>query len=91
MPKRSRTKTVKPKPNTKYRRPKKDENRAAFDVLLQVIQQTEGTGKDPIAVALGRRGGLKGGKARAEKLTAEERHESAVKAAKARWGSGDHR
>jgi len=37
------------------------------------------------AVALGRLGGLKGGKARAEKLTPEQRKESARKAAKARW------
>lgn len=42
-------------------------------------------GKDPAAVALGRKGGLKGGKARAEKMTAEERAESARKAAQARW------
>jgi hypothetical protein len=42
-------------------------------------------GKDPAAVALGRRGGLKGGKARAEKLTPEERRESARRAAAARW------
>lgn len=42
-------------------------------------------GKDPAAVALGRRGGLKGGKARAERMTAEERSEAARKAAAARW------
>jgi hypothetical protein len=42
-------------------------------------------GKDPAAVALGRKGGLKGGKARAEKMTAKERSESARKAAQARW------
>ncbi len=42
-------------------------------------------GKDPAAVALGRRGGLKGGKARAAKLTPEERSEAAKKAAQARW------
>jgi len=42
-------------------------------------------GKDPAAVALGRRGGLKGGKARAERMTAAERAESARKAAQARW------
>ena len=41
-------------------------------------------GKDPAAVALGRKGGLKGGKARAKKLTAEERSAIAKKAAKAR-------
>ena len=58
----------------------------AFDALQQIIQRTEGTGKNPLAVALGRLGGLKGGKARAEKLTDVERSESASKAAKARWG-----
>lgn len=42
-------------------------------------------GKDPAAVALGRKGGLKGGKARAEKLTAEERRRIAKAAAAARW------
>lgn len=41
--------------------------------------------KDPAAVALGRRGGLKGGKARAANLTAEERSEIAKRAAAARW------
>ena len=41
--------------------------------------------KDPAAVALGRKGGLKGGKARAAKMTAEERSESARKAIIARW------
>lgn len=46
-------------------------------------------GKDPAAVALGRKGGLKGGKARAQKLTAEQRSESARRAARARWASDD--
>jgi len=41
--------------------------------------------KNPAAVALGRLGGLKGGKARAEKLSAKKRAEIAKKAAKARW------
>ena len=41
--------------------------------------------KNPAAVALGKLGGLKGGKARAEKLTKEQRVEIARKAAKARW------
>jgi hypothetical protein len=45
--------------------------------------------KDPAAVALGRRGGLKGGKARAAKLTQEQRSESARKAAQARWTRAD--
>ena len=42
-------------------------------------------GKDPAAVSLGRRGGLKGGKARAKALTAEERSAIAKKAAQKRW------
>lgn len=42
-------------------------------------------GKDPAAVALGRRGGLKGGRARAAELTAEQRSDIAKKAAAARW------
>jgi len=41
--------------------------------------------KNPAAVALGRLGGLKGGKARAEKLSAKKRQEIARKAANARW------
>lgn len=45
-----------------------------------------GPEKNPAAVELGRMGGLKGGKARALKLTAEARHEIAKKAAEARWG-----
>ena len=45
--------------------------------------------KDPAAVSLGRRGGLKGGRARAEKLTPERRREIARKAAAARWGKKD--
>ena len=41
--------------------------------------------KNPAAVALGRIGGLKGGRVRAEKLTPERRQEIAKKAALARW------
>jgi hypothetical protein len=41
--------------------------------------------KNPNAVALGRLGGLKGGKARAESLNAKQRSEIAKKAAKKRW------
>ncbi len=44
-------------------------------------------GKDPAAVALGRKGGLKGGKARAARMTKEQRSEAARKAAKARWSN----
>ena len=42
-------------------------------------------GKNPHAVALGRLGGLKGGKARAAKLSASTRRRIAKKAAEARW------
>jgi len=41
--------------------------------------------KDKAAVALGRKGGLKGGRARAASMTPEQRAEIARKAAKARW------
>ena len=44
-------------------------------------------GKDPKAIERGRQGGLKGGKARAEKLTAKRRKQIASKAAKSRWKS----
>jgi len=43
-------------------------------------------GRDLAAVLLGRRGGLKGGKARAKSLTPQRRAEIAAKAARARWG-----
>lgn len=43
-------------------------------------------GRDLAAVLLGRRGGLKGGRARADSLTPEKRQEIARKAATARWG-----
>jgi len=42
-------------------------------------------GKNPNAVALGRLGGLKGGKARAAKMTPERRKEIAKQAANKRW------
>lgn len=41
--------------------------------------------KNPAAGALGRLGGVKGGKVRAQRLSPEERREIARKAAKARW------
>lgn len=43
--------------------------------------------KNPAAVALGKLGASKGGKARAAKLSAKKRKEIAQKAAKARWRS----
>ncbi len=47
------------------------------------------TTKDPAAVALGRRGGLKGGAARRASLSEDERKRIAKKAAAARWGRDD--
>lgn len=41
--------------------------------------------KDPAAVALGRRGGMKGGLSRARSLTAAQRSDAARRAAQARW------
>lgn len=42
-------------------------------------------GKDLAAVLMGRRGGIKGGRARAKKLSPERRREIAQRAAAARW------
>ena len=46
-------------------------------------------GRDMAAVMLGRRGGLKGGPARAARLSPDERRRIAAKAARARWGKGN--
>jgi hypothetical protein len=54
---------------------------AGDDTLLTADQQ----GKDPAASALGRLGGLKGGKARAERMQPKERSRIARLAAEARW------
>jgi hypothetical protein len=51
----------------------------------QTADQPDDAGKDPAAVALGRKGGLKGGKARAARMTAQERSEAARRAARKRW------
>jgi hypothetical protein len=55
------------------------------DIATEGEPAEEPSEKNPHAVALGRLGGKKGGKARAEKLTPEQRKEIARKAAKARW------
>jgi hypothetical protein len=52
----------------------------ATDEASQPLHQ-----KNAAAVELGRAGGLKGGKARAANMTAEQRSKAARKAAKARW------
>jgi len=92
MPKRSRTarpiKLVKKRPArtvSKAHRQKKDENQTAFSILQKIIKSGEAQGKNPLAVALGRLGGLKGGRARADTMTNEQRQASARKAAQARW------
>ncbi|MEX2286141.1 MAG: hypothetical protein WD648_03565 [Planctomycetaceae bacterium] len=64
-------------------------NPAAKSVVDQATSNgaavDDGDGKNPAAVALGRLGGLKGGKARAKALTKEERSKIAKKAARVRW------
>ena len=85
----------------KKKTPAKDVNVNAFEILnaltgedsdsshngTEPIKKKELTEpeKNPAAVALGRLGGLKGGKARAEKLSTKKRSEIAKKAADARW------
>jgi hypothetical protein len=72
------------------KRPRDTNQLAKFIVDLATGEQTEPkpaeTGKDPAAVALGRKGGLKGGKSRMASLSAEQRHELAQRAAIVRWG-----
>ena len=76
-----------PKRSSKKETPEDTNELAAF-----IVEETTGdpvgadNGKNPAAVALGRLGGKRGGKARAEKLTPERRSEIARKAAQARWG-----
>lgn len=68
------------------RKPPSDPILAAKSILGQVTgEDAKPIKKDPAAVALGRRGGLKGGPARAQALTAAQRKASAKKAAEARW------
>ena len=67
-------------------------NEAAHRTVQAVIDRTDPPTrqKNLAAVALGRLGGLKGGKARAAKLTPEQRREIAQKAARARWANRQH-
>jgi hypothetical protein len=62
-----------------------DANQLAASVVSRATGTPKKHKKNPAAVALGRRGGLKGGKARAESLTPKERSEIAKRAAEARW------
>ena len=56
-------------------------------IVEDISPIASGREKNPAAVALGRLGGLKGGKARALKLSAKKRSQIAKKAAKIRWAS----
>lgn len=66
-----------------------DLNRLAADIVGEATGEEQPVAdlpeKNPAAVELGRLGGLRGGRARAEKLTPEQRSEIARKAAIARW------
>jgi hypothetical protein len=69
-----------------------DTNQLAYNVVQQATGQTDKPKekqkeKNAAAVSLGRLGGLKGGKARAEKLSAAKRKAIATKAAKKRWSA----
>lgn len=65
-----------------------DLNRLAARIVKDSTDpEAHGVEKDPGAVERGRRGGQKGGKVRAERMTAEQRSESARRAARARWGT----
>ena len=70
------------------RRPR-DPNELAFQVFQEAIgerpREDPDAGKNPAAVALGKLGGAKGGRARAAKMTKKQRSASARKAALARW------
>lgn len=73
----------------KSKRPRDTNQLAKFIVDLATGEQSEpkaaDAGKDPAAVALGRKGGLKGGVARARSLTKAKRIKFAKLAANARW------
>ena len=70
----------------------RDLNRLAASIVDEATSDTPppdpDAGKDPAAVELGRRGGLKGGKARAAKMSAKQRSDAARRAARARWSKG---
>jgi hypothetical protein len=68
--------------------------KAIVDIATGQVEDSDtalDSGKNPAAVALGRLGGLKGGKARAATLTKTRRAEIARRAATARWKSSDDR
>lgn len=75
-------------PKRSSKKPPADENQAAKSVIERIDKLTSDEPeqvKNPAAQALGRLGGLKGGKARAASMTPEQRKEIAKKAAASRW------
>jgi hypothetical protein len=77
-------------PTRASKRPPRDSNQLAkyiLDVTTGESEKIEPPPKNPAAVALGKLGASKGGKARAAKLSAKKRKEIAKKAAQARWGT----
>ena len=79
------------KPTKKKKRPT-DLNLLAASIVEDATNDqptVSNDGKNPHAVALGRLGGMKGGRARAKKLNKKQRSEIASKAARARWGQQD--
>ena len=76
-------------PKRSSKKKSKDINVLASQIVEEATEEptskSEDSTKNPAAVALGRLGGLKGGKARAERLTPEQRREIAKKAAQKRW------
>lgn len=76
----------------RLRRMPKDWNqlgKAIVDLTTGEIEPEEVPEKNPHAVALGKIGGVKGGKSRAKNLSAKKRKEIAKKAAQARWQKRD--
>jgi hypothetical protein len=70
------------------KRPPRDTNQLAkyiLEVTTGVAEKIEPPVKNPHAQALSKLGASKGGKARAESLSAKKRSQIAQKAAKARW------
>ena len=63
----------------------RDVNSMAASIVAEATGEAPEDTRNPAAVALGRLGGLKGGKARAAKLSPKKRSEIAKKAAAARW------
>jgi hypothetical protein len=97
MPRRSSTSNPKPQ---KPKRPGTSRDHDFATIARRVVEQAIGEKldgspldeppvKNPAAVALGKLGGAKGGRARAEALTPAKRRAIAKKAARARWGEPD--